>query len=117
LAALAIVQPDAAGLSPFGPVSWYGVARPAADSGFAGTMMSQLTFAAAVVAVAVAVAVALVEAEAVGVGWNRPNAVDDAFTPCELTAAATPATAATATTGTPIRRALFLDDRLRARGI
>ena len=33
------------------PVSWYGVARPRALSGFAGTMMSQLTFAAVVVAV------------------------------------------------------------------
>ncbi len=47
LAKLAIVHPDAAGVCPFGPVSWYGVARPWAVSGFAGTMMSQLTFAAA----------------------------------------------------------------------
>jgi hypothetical protein len=39
-------------------VSWYGVDRPFADSGFAGTMMSQLTLAAVVVAVPV-VAVAL----------------------------------------------------------
>jgi hypothetical protein len=51
LAALVIVQPDCAGLMPPVPVSWYGVARPLALSGFAGTMMSQLTLAAAVVAV------------------------------------------------------------------
>jgi hypothetical protein len=56
-----MVQPDCAGLIPFGPVSWYGVARPCADSGFAGTMMSQLTLAAVVVAV-------LVVADAVGHG-------------------------------------------------
>jgi hypothetical protein len=36
------------------PVSWYGVARPRADSGFAGTMISQFTFAAVVVVVLVA---------------------------------------------------------------
>jgi hypothetical protein len=51
-----MVQPDCAGVIPFGPVSWYGVASPCADSGFAGTMMSQLTLAAVVVAVLVAVA-------------------------------------------------------------
>jgi hypothetical protein len=56
-----MVQPDCAGLIPSGPVSWYGVARPCADSGFAGTMMSQLTLAAVVVAV-------LVVADAVGHG-------------------------------------------------
>ena len=50
LAALVIVQPDAAGVVPSGPVSWYGVARPCALSGFAGTMMSQLTLAAAAAA-------------------------------------------------------------------
>ena len=70
LAALAMVQPDCAGVIPSGPVSWYGVARPRADSGFAGTMMSQLTLAAVVVAVPV-VAVALghgvAGAEVVGV--------------------------------------------------
>jgi hypothetical protein len=55
------LQPDCAGVIPFGPVSWYGVARPCADSGFAGTMMSQLTLAAVVVAV-------LVVADAVGHG-------------------------------------------------
>jgi hypothetical protein len=48
---LVIVQPDCAGLIPPVPVSWYGVARPLALSGFAGTMMSQLTLGAAVVAV------------------------------------------------------------------
>jgi hypothetical protein len=44
-----MVQPDASGVIPSGPVSWYAVARPFAVSGWAGTMMSQLTFAAAVV--------------------------------------------------------------------
>jgi hypothetical protein len=48
-----MVQPDCAGVIPFGPVSWYGVASPFADSGFAGTMMSQLTLAAVVVVVPV----------------------------------------------------------------
>src|ERR1700722_5880102 len=56
-----MVQPDCAGVIPPGPVSWYGVASPCADSGFAGTMMSQLTLAAVVVAV-------LVVADAVGHG-------------------------------------------------
>ena len=56
LAALVIVQPDAAGDVPSGPVSWYGVARPRALSGFAGTMMSQLTLAAAAAAAAGAAA-------------------------------------------------------------
>jgi hypothetical protein len=41
-----MVQPDRAGELPWGPVSRYGVARPAAVSGFAGTMMSQATFPA-----------------------------------------------------------------------
>jgi hypothetical protein len=66
-----MVQPDAAGVIPFGPVSWYGVARPCADSGFAGTMMLQLTLAAVVVvvvAVADGVALTLVPALAVGHG-------------------------------------------------
>ena len=57
LAALVIVQPDAAGEVPSGPVSWYGVARPLALSGFAGTMMSQLTLAAAAAAAAAAAVV------------------------------------------------------------
>jgi hypothetical protein len=56
-----MVQPDCAAVIPPGPVSWYGVASPWADSGFAGTMMSQLTLAAVVVAV-------LVVADAVGHG-------------------------------------------------
>src|ERR1700753_1126096 len=43
LAKLAIVHPEASGDAPSVPVSWYGVARPAALSGCAGTMMSQLT--------------------------------------------------------------------------
>ncbi len=47
LTALVIVQPDAAGVVPPGPVSCHGVARPCALSGFAGTMMSQFTLAAA----------------------------------------------------------------------
>jgi hypothetical protein len=45
LTALAMVQPDAAGDIPSWPVSWYGVARPRALSGLAGTMISQFTFA------------------------------------------------------------------------
>ena len=44
---------------PPGPVSCHGVARPAALSGSAGTMMSQLTFAAVTGVVAVALGVAL----------------------------------------------------------
>jgi hypothetical protein len=54
-----MVQPDAWALIPFVPVSWYGVDRPFALSGFAGTTMSQDTLAAAAGAVAVAVAVAV----------------------------------------------------------
>src|SRR5579859_418417 len=46
-AGLAWVQPEAAGSWPPGPVSWYGVARPAAVSGRAGTMSSQSMFCAA----------------------------------------------------------------------
>ena len=57
-----MVQPDAAGEVPSGPVSWYGVARPLALSGFAGTMMSQLTLAAAAATAAGAVAVAAPDA-------------------------------------------------------
>src|SRR6202044_2636615 len=49
LTALVISHPDCAGVWPSVPVSWYGVARPRALSGFAGTMMSQLTLADAVV--------------------------------------------------------------------
>src|ERR1700722_12636893 len=63
-----MVQPDCAGVIPPGPVSWYGVASPCADSGFAGTMMSQLTLAAVVVAVpVVADAVGHGAAELIGV--------------------------------------------------
>ena len=40
-----MVQPEAAGDAPSGPVSRYGVASPAAVSGCAGTMISQFTFA------------------------------------------------------------------------
>src|SRR5689334_12741922 len=36
------VHPEAAADVPDGPVSWYGVARPRALSGLAGTMMPQL---------------------------------------------------------------------------
>jgi hypothetical protein len=66
LAALAMLQPDAAGVAPFGPVSCHGVASPAALSGSAGTMMLQFTLATA--AGAVAVAVALADADAVAHG-------------------------------------------------
>jgi hypothetical protein len=63
-----MVQPDCAADIPFGPVSWYGVDSPCADSGFAGTMMSQLTLAAAVVVVpVVADAVGHGAAELIGV--------------------------------------------------
>src|ERR1700733_2645489 len=43
LSELVIWQPVAAGDPPAGPVSWYGVARPLAVSGWAGTMMSQVS--------------------------------------------------------------------------
>jgi hypothetical protein len=62
-----MVQPDCAAVIPFGPVSWYGVASPWADSGFAGTTMSQLTLAAVVVAVLVADPVGQGAAELIGV--------------------------------------------------
>ena len=62
LAALDIWQPDWAGVMPLEPVSWYGVARPVALSGFAGTIMSQLTLTAVVVAAAEPLADALAEA-------------------------------------------------------
>jgi hypothetical protein len=42
-----MLQPESAGDAPFGPVSWYGVARPCALSGSAGTMMSQSVLSAA----------------------------------------------------------------------
>ena len=62
-----MVHPDAAGVIPLAPVSCHGVASPAALSGFAGTMMSQLTFAAATGAVV-----------AVGGRARRADAVTDA---------------------------------------
>jgi hypothetical protein len=78
LAALAMVQPDASGDMPFCPVSCHGVARPAAVSGLAGTMMSQLVFAAAAAGadvlgvgqgdVVAAGVVALADADAVAAG-------------------------------------------------
>jgi hypothetical protein len=68
-----MVQPDCAGVIPSGPVSRYGVARPFADSGFAGTMMSQLTLAAAVV-----VPVPPSLAPPLGAGHGAPDAVPDA---------------------------------------
>jgi hypothetical protein len=70
-----MVQPDCAGVIPPGPVSWYGVDRPFADSGFAGTMMSQLTLAAAVVAVCVADGVALAPVLPLGHGAADAEAV------------------------------------------
>jgi hypothetical protein len=81
LAKFAIVHPDAAGVIPFGPVSWYGVARPCAVSGFAGTTMSQLTLAAAAaaagaVAVAAGLAAALAAADALALGLAVAPAAD-----------------------------------------
>ncbi|HSZ28551.1 MAG TPA: hypothetical protein VK784_02190, partial [Pseudonocardiaceae bacterium] len=104
---MVMVQPDCAGVIPSGPVSWYAVASPCADSGFAGTMMSQLTLAAVVVVavlvvpdgvghgaaeligvvgavpvvavpVAAAVAVAVLEAAVVGVVVLEAAVVGDA---------------------------------------
>src|ERR1700760_2827975 len=49
-----MVQPDCWAVIPFGPVSWYGVDRPVAVSGVAGTTMLQLTWAAAAGALAIA---------------------------------------------------------------
>jgi hypothetical protein len=66
-----MVQPDAAGVIPSGPVSWYAVARPFAVSGWAGTMMSQLTFAVAVVPT-------LLVAEGVGVADGLADAASAA---------------------------------------
>ena len=86
LAKLAMVQPDACGDIPFGPVNWKGVARPGAVSGLAGTTSTQLTLAAAAaagvavagalvaagLAVAVGLAVALAVAVAAGVAVAAP---------------------------------------------
>jgi len=49
-------------------VSWYGVARLRALSGFAGTMMSQFTFATAATAADVALADGLPEGAPLGQG-------------------------------------------------
>jgi hypothetical protein len=97
-----MVQPDCAAVIPFGPVSWYGVASPWADSGFAGTMMSQLTLAAVVVAVlVVADAVGHGAAELIGVVGAVPvvavpeaAAVDEAVPEAAAVGAAVPEAAA-----------------------
>jgi hypothetical protein len=75
LATLAMVQPEASGDIPSGPVSWYGVARPWALSGLGGTMMSHDTLAAAAAALAVAVAVGHGVAVAAAVGAAVAGAV------------------------------------------
>ena len=83
-AELAKVQPDAAAVIPPGPVSWYGVARPGAVSGSAGTTMLQSALATATGAVAVALAdadaVADALVDAVGQGAADPVVVGVAVT-------------------------------------
>jgi hypothetical protein len=74
-----MVQPDAAGVIPSGPVSWYAVARPFAVSGWAGTMMSQLTFAVA------AGGASLLVAEGVGVADGLADGLADASAAAGLT--------------------------------
>jgi hypothetical protein len=73
-----MVQPDCWAVIPFDPVSWYGVDKPVADSGLAGTTMLQLTFAAAAGALAVADplghGVGAVEPDAAVVGLAEPDA-------------------------------------------
>jgi hypothetical protein len=126
------LQPEAAGESPFVPVSWYGVARPWALSGLAGTMISQLTFAtgagvvgvadgvaegqgvagavlvgvadavAVAVAVGVGVGVAVAVAEAVEAGVGVAVAAGVAAPVGGVAAAATGAAAATAGAGVPV---------------
>src|ERR1700733_7700557 len=87
LAALVISHPDCAGVCPSVPVSWYGVARPRALSGFAGTMMSQLTLTAAVVVVvpgAAGAADGAAAAEALAEGLaEAPSAVLPSSVPAE----------------------------------
>ena len=78
LAALVMVQPDAVGVIPSGPVSWYAVARPFAVSGCAGTTMSQLTFA-------VAGGASLPVAEGVGVADGLADGLADAASAAGLT--------------------------------
>ena len=68
---MAIVQPEAAGEAPFGPVSRYGVASPAARNGCAGTMISQSVFSDGGGAVAVADGHGVVLADAAGAGVAR----------------------------------------------
>src|SRR5689334_4513548 len=63
-----MVQPDAWGDIPSGPVSWNGVASPGAVSGLAGTMSTQLMLAATAARVAVAVAGTTGDARAVVAG-------------------------------------------------
>jgi hypothetical protein len=107
-----MVQPDCAAVIPPGPVSWYGVASPWADSGFAGTMMSQLTLAAVVVAVLVVAdavghgaaeligvvgavpVVAVLEAAVVAVAVPEAAAVDEAVPEAAAVGAAVPEAAA-----------------------
>ena len=76
LAALVMVQPEFAADVPAGPVSWYGVARPRALSGFAGTMMSQLGLfddTAATAGAFAAGAFAAPAAEHWRTGWPSPR--------------------------------------------
>src|SRR5215471_18194690 len=63
-----MVQPEASGDAPFGPVSWYGVASPRAVSGRAGTMITQSVFAAGGAAVADGDAAAVEDWHGVGAG-------------------------------------------------
>src|SRR5271165_6871200 len=93
LTALVIMQPDAAGDVPSGPVSWYGVARPRALSGFAGTMMSQLTLAAA------AGADALAEALGQGDAGSDAGAEADAGSVADAVAVAVAGSVAEAVAG------------------
>jgi hypothetical protein len=111
---LVIVQPDAAALIPPVPVSWYGVASPFALSGFAGTMMLQLTL---VVEVVVAVEVADGDGLAEGLAF-APSAVwlmVDGLLPenASTIAMVTPSTTGMAT-GTAKRAAQLRPPRRRA---
>src|SRR5438874_1381622 len=85
-AALAMLQPESAGDAPFGPVSWYGVARPCALSGSAGTTMSQSVLSAA--ATAGADAAAEPDADGQGAGEAAADAGALAFAAGALAAAA-----------------------------
>jgi hypothetical protein len=70
-----MLQPEPAGDVPFGPVSWYGVARPCALSGLAGTTMSQ-----SVLSAAAAGADAAAEPDADGQGAGEAEADAGALT-------------------------------------